>query len=104
MENLDKLVDIIAETQQYFNLQTQKQVNTALTLRNWLFEFYIAEYELNGNDRAEYGQKVIKEIAKKTKNIKGMSESNLYLFREFYLTYPNIFQSVTGKFIFIKSQ
>jgi len=97
MATINELVSLIGETQLYFKQQAQRQVNTALTLRNWLFGFYIAEYELNGADRAEYGQKVLKEITRRTKHISGMSESNLYLFKQFYLSYPQIFQSVTGK-------
>ena len=52
MENIQDLVSLIGETQQFFKQQAQKQVNIALTLRNWLFGFYISEYELNGADRA----------------------------------------------------
>jgi predicted nuclease of restriction endonuclease-like (RecB) superfamily len=94
---IKNLVSLINETQQYFQQQAQKQVNTALTLRNLLFGFYIAEYELNGEDRADYGKMVIKEIAKRTKHLKGMSERNLYLFKTFYLTYPNILQTPSAK-------
>ena len=100
MTDINELISLIGETQQYFRKQAQRQVNTALTLRNWLFGFYIAEYELNGQDRADYGQKVLKEIAKRTKHISGMSESNLYLFKQFYISYPQIFQSPTGKSYF----
>ena len=35
-----------------------RAVNISLTLRNWLIGCYIAEYELNGEDRAAYGEKV----------------------------------------------
>ncbi|MFD2162011.1 PDDEXK nuclease domain-containing protein [Paradesertivirga mongoliensis] len=97
MPKLDELVSLIAETQKYFQQQAQRQVNTALTLRNWLFGFYIAEYELNGEDRAIYGQKIIKELAIRLKHFKGMSESNLYLFHQFYLTYPEIFLTRSAK-------
>ncbi len=97
MANLQELVSVIGETQNYFKLQASRQVDTSLTLRNWLFGYYIVEYELNGADRAEYGQRLFKEIANRTKHIKGMSESNLYLFKQFYLSYPQIFQSLTGK-------
>lgn len=100
MTDINELISLIGETQQYFRKQAQRQVNTALTLRNWLFGFYIAEYELNGQDRADYGQKVLKEIARRTKHISGMSESNLYLFKQFYISYPQIFQSPTGKSYF----
>ena len=62
-----------------------------------LFGFYIVEYEQNGADKAEYGEQVLKEIAHKTKHISGMSERNLYLFKSFYLGYPQIQQSLTVK-------
>jgi len=97
MENIQNLVSLIGETQQFFKQQAQKQVNIALTLRNWMFGFYIAEYELNGADRAEYGQRILKEIAERTKHIPGMSERNLYLFKSFHVSYPQILQSATAK-------
>ena len=94
MDNLQELIALIGETQHYFKHQAQRQVNTALTLRNWLFGFYIVEYEQNGADRAKYGDKLFKEIAQRTKHISGMSERNLYLFKSFYLAYPQIQQSL----------
>jgi len=59
--------------------------------------FYIVEYEQNGADRAEYGAKVLAEIAARARHIKGMSERNLYLFKSFYLTYSHIQQSQTAE-------
>lgn len=41
--NIEGLVYSIQETNQYFLNQVQKQVNTALTLRNWVIGFYILE-------------------------------------------------------------
>lgn len=61
MNDINGLVSVIGETQQYFKLQASKQVDTALTLRNWLFGYYIAEYELNGSEIATYGAKLFKE-------------------------------------------
>ncbi len=49
----------------YFLNKAQKQVNTALTLRNWLIGYYIVEYEQSGKDRAEYGTKLYKEVAER---------------------------------------
>ncbi len=95
--SLDNLVSVLDETNSYFRRQVQKQVNVALTLRNWLFGLYIVEYELNGLDRATYGKQLFKEIAKRSKHIKGISESNLYIYKQFYQTYPQIFQTVSGK-------
>ncbi len=100
IQNLSEISDLIlllTETQNFFQKQVQKQVNTALTLRNWLFGFYIYEYEMNGLDRAEYGKGVMKEIAQRSAHIKGLSERNLYLFKTFYLSYPMILQSATAK-------
>jgi len=97
MNDINGLVSVIGETQQYFKLQASKQVDVALTLRNWLFGYYIAEYELNGADRATYGARLFKEIAKRTKHIPGMSERNLYLFKSFHFEYPNILQTLSAK-------
>ena len=81
--NLDLLVSNIHETNLFFQNQAQKQVNVALTLRNWFIGLHLVEYELNGLDRATYGQRLFKVISKRTAGIKGMSERNLYLFKSF---------------------
>lgn len=39
-------------------------VNTTLVQRNWLIGYRIAEEELGGEERSEYGLQVIKEISK----------------------------------------
>jgi predicted nuclease of restriction endonuclease-like (RecB) superfamily len=100
MANINELVSIIGETQHYFKLQASRQVDTALTLRNWLFGFYIAEYELNGADRAEYGQKLFKEIAKRLEKqgFRQIRERHLYLCKDFYMAYQNILRTVSAKF------
>ncbi|SHL63653.1 Protein of unknown function [Chitinophaga jiangningensis] len=90
--NIDKLVYSIQQTNQYFINQAQKQVNIALTLRNWLIGFYILEYEQNGEDRAVYGQRLYKEIAVKLKKsgVTSIRERHLYLCKDFYKTYPHM--------------
>ena len=99
MSTIKELVSIIGETQDFFKLQASRQVNTALTIRNWLFGYYIAEYELNGADRAEYGQRLFKEITNRLEKqgFKQIRERHLYLCKAFYLAYPNILRSVTAK-------
>lgn len=93
------LVSGISETSRYFQQQAQKQVNVALTLRNWLIGAYLAEYEQQGQDRAEYGEKLYKNLAHRLKeaNLKGLSFTNLHLFKQFYLAYPQIVQSLTER-------
>lgn len=97
MQEIQNLVAVINETQTYFRQQAQKQINIGLTLRNWLIGYYIVEYQQKGNDRAVYGENLYKEIANRCKHIKGMSKSNLYIYKTFYQLYPNIFQTVSGK-------
>ncbi len=79
--------------------QAYQSVNVLLVERNWLIGKRIAEEELQGQERAEYGASVIKKLAKEltTEYGKGFTKSNLYSFYSFYKSYPNIFQTVSGK-------
>ena len=97
--NLNQLISAIKQTDEYFLKQVQKQVNTALTLRNWLIGFYIVEYEQHGQDRAAYGKKLHKAIADnlRAKGVKSLGERNLYLCKDFYITYPTILQASSAK-------
>ena len=97
--NFDALVTGITETSHYFQQQAQKQVNTALTLRNWLIGAYLVEYELNGTDRAVYGQRLFKELTNRLeqKGVKQIRERHLYLCKDFYVAYPQILRSLSAK-------
>lgn len=61
--------------------------------------YRIAEEELKGEDRAEYGTTLIRKLSKELTNEygKGYTKTNLYSFYSFYKMYPNIFHSVSGK-------
>ncbi len=100
MNNINGLVLLIGETQHYFKQQASKQVDVALTLRNWFFGYYISEYELNGADRAAYGKKLFKEIAFRLERngYKQIRERHLYLCKDFYLSYPQILRSLSAEF------
>jgi dGTP triphosphohydrolase len=100
VNNLEQLTTTIHQTNKYFLNKAQKQVNTAMTLRNWLIGCHIIEYEQLGEDRAVYGQKVLETLAArlKAKGLKGMAETNLKLFRQFYNLYPKIRQTVSDEF------
>ena len=41
-----------------------QQVNYWLTARNWLVGYYVTEYEQAGQDRAAYGQQLLRELAR----------------------------------------
>ena len=74
-------------------------VNIALVQRNWLIGWRIAEEELKGENRAEYGASVIKKLSKEltAEYGKGFTKTNLYHCYSFYKAYPEIFHSASGK-------
>ena len=74
-------------------------VNQTLVMRNWLVGAYIVEFEQEGADRAKYGTKLLESLAKdlKTKSVKGLGAEMLRNCRLFFLNYPQISQTVSGK-------
>lgn len=94
MENLDNITIKIENIHSYFSDYANRQVNYAYTLRNWLIGMYLFEIEQKGKDRAEYGEKLYKNLALKLKekNIKGMSFTSLHTFKKFFQVYPSIVQ------------
>ena len=77
--------------------QVKSTANVGLTLRNWLVGAYIVEFEQNGEERAKYGDKLLKSISEEI-NIKGLNERTLEISRLFYKDYPEISQTVSAKF------
>lgn len=90
MNNFTELVSQIEATHQLFLSQASTTINQFLTLRNWLIGYYIVEYEQNGADRAQYGDRLIESMAQKLSGIKGVDRRSLFRFRQFYLLYPQI--------------
>ncbi|MCH3924401.1 MAG: PDDEXK nuclease domain-containing protein [Bacteroidales bacterium] len=78
--------------------EAYKSVNTIIVYRNWLLGQRIAEEELKGESRAEYGAEVIKKLSNELTIMygKGFTKSNLYTFTSFYKTFPEIFHAVSG--------
>ena len=75
-----------------------RYINTALVSTYWFMGRRIVEYEQKGKERAEYGEALLKKLAKdlSPKYGKGFSERNLELMRKFYLVYP-ISQTLSAK-------
>ncbi|HFB84029.1 MAG TPA: DUF1016 family protein [Thermodesulfatator sp.] len=96
ISNFGQLVSAIREVHESLAAQAGKAVNISLTLRNWLIGAYIAEYELHGADRADYGEKLFTELARRLTEI-GVSNCNrrqLYRYLRFYRLYPEIVGTV----------
>jgi hypothetical protein len=94
------LVSAIRQVNQDLTAQAGRAVNISLTLRNWLIGSYIAEYELSGEDRAAYGEKLFAELSKEMRayEISNAGRRQLYLYLTFYRTYPQIVRTVPAQF------
>mgnify|MGYP000855575467 CR=1 FL=1 len=92
------LVEMCRSTHEELQGRAARVVDTSLAVRNWLFGWYIVEYEQNGADRADlYGKRLIEKLSEalKESGIRGVSPTNLRKFREFYRAYPEIQQTVS---------
>ena len=92
MMNFDGLLAAIRQTDTVFATQATKAVNVSLTLRNWCIGYHITEYEQKGADRAKYGERLLDQLAVQlgSTGLKRMEARELRRFRQFYLTYPQI--------------
>lgn len=91
--NFDILANHIIRIQDTLSANAVHAVNLSLTSRNWLIGWYIVEYEQNGEDRAQYGDALLKNLAKRI-HARGLGERRLYEFRQLYKTYPQIGEQV----------
>jgi hypothetical protein len=97
--NFEGLIDNVYQTHCLLQQNAQKAINLNLTVRNWLIGCYIVEFEQNGEDRAKYGTRLLEEMAKsiKIRGIKGLNSRALRNCRLFYVSYPQIWRSVSAK-------
>lgn len=98
--NFDQLLQRFAGTDEYLQKRAAVAVNRAATLRSWYFGVFIVEYEQNGEDRAQYGKRLIENLSAslKGRGMKGVSVTALKLCRQFYLAYPEIGQTLSDQF------
>lgn len=87
--NFESLVGRINQVQDVLQAQAAHAINLSLTARNWLVGYYIVEFEQNGEDRAKYGDKLLKNLAKSL-NRRGLGERRLYEHRLTYQVYPQL--------------
>ena len=87
--NFESLVGQINQVQDALQAQAAHAINLTLTARNWLVGYYIVEYEQHGEDRAKYGENLLKNLAKRL-NKRGLGERRLYEYRLTYVTYPQL--------------
>ena len=91
--DLTALVSLFAQTHRALQQRAARTVDTALVVRNWLFGYYLVEYEGAGASRADlYGKALIAEVsaALTSRGIKGLSPTNLRKCRAFYEAYKDV--------------
>lgn len=97
--NFNGLVAAIQNVHDRLSRQAVKAINVSLTVRNWLIGYYIEEYERHGSDRTKYGDRLMDELACAllAHGWKRCDRRELYRYRQFYLIYPQIWQTLSAK-------
>lgn len=104
--NFGQLVGAIRQVHEELAAQASKAVNASLTLRNWMIGFYVEEYERQGVDRADYGDKLMDRLADSLtqQGVSRCDRREIYRYRQFYLTYPQIVEAVTPQLLSLVGQ
>ena len=99
--SFDLLVNAIGLVHTEMAAQASRAVNASLTLRNWVIGFYIEEYERKGADRAAYGDKLMDILAASLteRGVSRCDRREIYRYRQFYLTYPQIVETVSPQLL-----
>ncbi len=96
MIDFSQLVARIQQVHTVLSDGAKRAINSSLTLRNWVIGFYISEYELNGEDRAAYGDNLMADLAAELQHLPNCNRRQLYDYRTFYSRYPQIVQTVSA--------
>ena len=100
--DFESLVGKIQSTSSALQEDARLVINRNVTTRAWLTGFYIVEYEQHGNDRAKYGESLLKRLAERLED-KSFSLASLKNFRRFYLCYPELAEPIAG-YLKLKAQ
>ena len=87
--NFNSLVQQIEYTDRALQNNARLVINRHVTAKAWLTGYYIVEYEQKGEDRAKYGEKLLQNLAKQLGS-KKFSVTTLKIYRQFYVTYPQL--------------
>ncbi|MBR1835387.1 MAG: DUF1016 family protein [Bacteroidales bacterium] len=93
MSNINGLVNDIQSVSRSLQENAARAINQHVTARNWLIGHRIFHYEQHGEDRATYGAKILETLAERLQG-EGFSYRNLKLYRQFYLSFPELFGEV----------
>lgn len=94
--SFDHLSELVLQLHNSAYFASVKAINRFATVRNYIIGFYIVEYEQHGNDRAKYGDRLLKRLVERV-NKHGINETILKNCRRFYLLYPQIKNYLMGE-------
>lgn len=98
-QNTDNMLEDVCSIIESAREYAYQSVNIALVERNWFIGYRIAEEELKGENRADYGTEIIKKLSKELKEQygKGFDYRNLYYYLKFYKMFPKILNTMCSK-------
>lgn len=87
----DDLFDRVVSILEQARANVVRSVNNNMVIAYWLIGREIVQAIQGGDERAQYGKQIIKQLAVKlnSKYGKGFSTTNLWYFRQFYIVYSN---------------
>lgn len=93
-----QLINTIGQLLKEGRKRALQTVNQILMRTYWEVGRQIVEFEQQGGEKAEYGSKLLEQLAQdlKLRYGKGFSRRNVYLMRKFYLIYKNV-QTVSAE-------
>jgi len=88
-DGFDALVGRIQATSEALQQDALVVINRSVTARAWLTGYYIVEYEQHGEDRAKYGEGLLKRLVERLNDDK-FRLSSLKSYRQFFQVYPEL--------------
>ena len=96
----EQLLNLFTQTQQELQTRAARSVDITLVVRNWLFGWYIVEFEQGDANRADmYGKRLLERLAADltARMGRGFSKRSLEQYRRFYEFYREIAQTLPAQ-------
>ena len=95
----DGLLSSVTELLEEARRTSARAVNAILTATYWEVGRRIVDFEQGGEAKAGYGEALLMRLSLDltARFGRGFRKSNLFQMRGFYLSYPDIFQTLSGK-------
>lgn len=93
LHSFNDLASIVQTTHDAAQSSAVKAINRMQTMRNWLIDYYIVEFEQHGKDRAEYGTQLLKKLEERVDR-KGLTTTLFKWARKFYRLYPQMMENL----------